>query len=198
MKIKEIDNSSIEDVVRIHEVAFKGFFLTALGPKFLSVYYKAVNNNCDGIIRGYYDRDKLIGYCSGSLKCRGFNTKIIKENFFRFCLIGIYLLFTRPAALLRLQRNLEKEGLNHNDDGDYAELTSIGVDPDRQGLGIGKKLLTALENDVRGKNVYKLSLTTDYYNNDKVVSFYKSLGYSIWYDFETYPHRRMYRMIKNL
>ena len=44
----------------------------------------------------------------------------------------------------------------------------------------------------------RLSLTTDYYDNEQAVGFYKSQGYEVMYDFVTYPERRMYRLIKRL
>ena len=44
----------------------------------------------------------------------------------------------------------------------------------------------------------EISLTTDYYNNEKTIAFYKKMGYAVLYEFVTYPNRKMYRMIKNL
>ena len=55
-----------------------------------------------------------------------------------------------------------------------------------------------LEEKVKQNHGLKLSLTTDYQDNDKAIGFYKSLGYEPWYDFVTYPNRRMYRLIKDL
>jgi len=48
------------------------------------------------------------------------------------------------------------------------------------------------------KGCSNLSLTTDYDNNEKAIQFYERLGYEIYYDFITYPNRKMYRMIKKL
>jgi len=197
MDVLDIHNKEIKEVVWIHKSAFKGFFLTELGDGFLSLYYKSVLNHKDGILLGCFDKYKLIGFCSGSLNCSGFNTKIIKENLLDFCLIGLKLLFTRPKALLRLRRNLEKEDSNH-DDGNYAELASIGVDLNFQGKGVGGMLLNAIENYCREKGCRILTLTTDYNENDEVVKFYQRNGYKIWYDFVTYPNRRMYKLRKEL
>ena len=83
------------------------------------------------------------------------------------------------------------------DKGEYAELYSIAVKPGNQGSGIGKKLLIATEGDV-AKHNSSISLTTDYYNNEKTIGFYHSLGYQNYYEFTTYPDRKMWRMIKNL
>ncbi len=84
------------------------------------------------------------------------------------------------------------------DDGYYAELLSIGVSVKWQGQGIGKKLLIQLENEMKLQGCSSLSLTTDYNDNEKAIQFYKGLGYAVYYDFITYPNRKMYRMIKKL
>ena len=198
MEIERIDNNNIKDVVRIHESAFRNFFLTTLGPKFLATYYMAVNKNINGILLGCYDGDKLFGFCSGSLVCAGFNRTIIKDNLFSFCIVGINLLLTHPKALCRLKNNLEKEDLHCEDDGNYAELASISVDPNYQGKGVGAILLNAIESYCRSKGCKMLTLTTDYEGNDVVIKFYQRNGYNIWYDFVTYPNRRMYKMRKEL
>jgi ribosomal protein S18 acetylase RimI-like enzyme len=94
--------------------------------------------------------------------------------------------------------NFTKSNPNIHDTGQYAELLSIGVNPDIQGKGIGKLLLTNLEKKLKDKRIIDLSLTTDYYNNEKALKFYKALNYEIMYDFIAYPNRKMYRLIKKL
>lgn len=108
------------------------------------------------------------------------------------------MLLTQIASLVRLFKNFTKTSPDVQDDGEYAELLSIGVSGNKQGQGIGRKLLIQLENEVKLKGCSYLSLTTDYNNNEKVIQFYKGLGYTLYYDFMTYPNRKMYRMIKKL
>lgn len=67
-----------------------------------------------------------------------------------------------------------------------------------QGQGIGKLLIEELEAIIKNKQIDMLSLTTDLYSNEKAISFYKSLGYEIFYDFTTFPNRKMHKMIKKL
>ena len=93
---------------------------------------------------------------------------------------------------------MSKEDSSVGDNGEYAELLSIAVDPTVQRSGAGKAMLLELENEIRKKGGKKLSLTTDFENNEKAIGFYKSLGYNEWYDFTTYPNRRMWRLIKQL
>ena len=156
--------------------------------------------NCGDAITLCAEEDgEIKGFATSSYYSHGFNTALIKKNLFRFGLMGIELLFTNPKAVLRLAKNLDKKAEDNavEDKGEYAELYSIAVKPGNQGYGIGKKLLTATEDEVAQHNS-KISLTTDYYDNEKTIGFYHSLGYQDYYEFVTYPNRRMWRMLKSL
>ena len=93
---------------------------------------------------------------------------------------------------------MTKKANNIEDQEDYAELYSIGVSKQAQGKGIGKLLLMETEKQLRSESIDKLSLTTDYYNNESAVAFYHKMGYTTLYEFTTYPNRKMYRLIKKL
>lgn len=198
MEIKKIEIEDLPQVVAVHKDSFKGFFLTELGDHFLTVYYDCVRMNKRGLLMGLYDERELCGFFAAATLSKGFNSHLVKKNIFRFSLIGLRLLITKTSSLVRLFKNFSKTGSSTRDDGDYAELLSIGVSVKWQGKGIGKKLLIQLENEMRLKGCSQLSLTTDYNNNEKTVQFYKALGYTVYYDFITYPNRKMYRMIKKL
>lgn len=198
MEIRKIENKDVKEVILIHNMAFKNFFLTGLGKFFLSIYYRSVLNNEQGILLGCYEGEDLLGFCAGTILSQGFNKRLIKSNFYAFIIVGIYLIFTKPSTLIRLFRNFSKTNSKIVDNGLYAELLSIGVNPDYQNNGVGKILLKGLESTVLKMNEKKISLTTDCYNNEKAISFYKACGYYVWYDFMAYPKRKMYRMIKQL
>ena len=196
IEIKQISKLDINKVVSTHNDAFKDFFLTSLGDNFLKLYYNSVRKNEKGLLLGLYEDDELCGFCAAATQSKGFNSNLVKSNIYSFGLMGLQLIVTRMPALLRLIKNFSKENPDFDDNGNYAELLSIGVSTGNQGKGIGKKLLLQLEESLKNKGIEKLSLTTDYYNNEKTIQFYKGLGYTIYYDFITHPNRRMYRMIK--
>lgn len=196
--LKPVKKNDVNFLVKIHEAAFSDFFLTQLGDVFLRFYYISVLKHKQGILIGAYDDGKLIGFCATTQLSKSFNLSLILNNFFQFSIVGIRLLFTNPIAIIRLLKNLTKSNSEIEDDGSYAEILSICVDPNQQGGGVGKKLLSTVEEELRRKKINKLSLTTDYYDNDNAISFYKSLEYKIMYVFETYPNRKMYRLIKNI
>lgn len=198
MEIKIIPKNDLPQVVEVHKISFKGFFLTELGDHFLHLYYDCVRTDERGVLSGYYEDGKLFGFCAATTLSKGFNKHLIKRNLFQFSLIGIRLLFTRIPSLIRLFKNFSKTNSSKSDQGEYAELLSIGVSDKKQGQGIGKKLLIQLEKEMKLKGCSKLSLTTDYNENEKAIGFYKTLGYEIFYDFLAYPNRKMYRMIKKI
>jgi len=197
MQIKEVSEKDLNKVVEVHKESFNGFFLTELGDNFLSLYYNSVRKNKNGILLGLYEEEALYGFAAATTLSKGFNKDLVKKNLIPFCFTAFQLLFTRIPALLRLTKNFSKTA-SIEDKGEYSELLSIGVSNEKQGKGIGKKLLVQLENELKLRGCSQLSLTTDYYKNEKAIGFYKSLGYEIYYDFVAYPNRRMYRMIKKI
>ena len=196
--IKPIIKKDIDSVVRIHIAAFPDFFLTQLGCTFLQFYYKSVLKHKLGIMMGAFNDAGLIGFCAATQLSKSFNSSLIINNPFLFSFVGVRLLFTNPKAIIRLLKNLTKSDSEVEDDGSYAEILSICVDPNQQGDGVGKKLLKAVEEELNKDNIKRLSLTTDYDHNENTISFYKSLEFKIMYVFETYPNRKMYRLIKNI
>lgn len=197
-EIKAVTSCQIPEVVRIHNSSFKGFFLTELGDDFLYLYYNSVRLNKEGILLGAFIKNDLVGFCAATTYSNGFNKRLIKSNFFSYSKVAIKLFFTRPMALFRLLKNLTKRDSTISDDGEYSELLSIGVDVNKQGLGIGKELMFALEQNLKQLSCSALSLTTDCEKNEKTVAFYESSGFSVLYEFRVWPDRKMFRLIKKL
>lgn len=198
MIIREINKDEILAVVGVHNDSFKKFFLTELGDDFLKVYYNAIRKSNKAVLIACFNQNELSGFCVATELSKGFNKDLIFNNLIDFTLVGLKLFFTKPRALIRLFKNLSKSDDNANDTGNYAELLSIGVSNNMQGQGIGTKLLNELEILLKNRECFVLSLTTDFYNNENTIKFYKSLGYEVNYEFTTYPNRKMYRLNKKI
>lgn len=190
--------SEINQVVNVHLNAFEGFFLTSLGKHFLMTYYRAIANHPSGLIIGCFENNELLGFCAATKLSKGFNFNLVKDNLLIFLWEGCRLIFSRPKALIRLFENFTKTDNNFSDKGEYCELLSICILKNEQGRGLSKTLLSQLESRLKNDNQKRLSLTTDYYNNEKAINLYKSSGYSVMYEFIAYPNRKMYRFIKDL
>lgn len=196
INIRKIVKAEIKEVVSIHQVAFKDFFLTSLGTRFLRLYYKTALYEDTAVLLGAFDDDdKLLGFVLGTSQAKGFHKRLLINNLFQYCLMGIYLISTKPKALRRLAANMEKVGIV-DDDKNYAELLSIGVA--NSGKGVGMQLLICFENELKKAYCNKVALTTDSDNNERALSFYKKMNYLEYYTFITYPDRRMFKLIKEL
>lgn len=191
--------SDSHQIVKIHLKSFTNFFLTTLGYSFLKTYYNSCVKSKESISLCAINQDdnKMIGFAVGCFNSAGFNKRLILSNLLEFSHQAIMLLFSKPLALIRLYKNLAKNNIKH-DKGNYAELLSIGVLPDKNGFGIGQGLLVEFENQVRENGINTITLTTDSDSNDSVLRFYKKSGYTVYYDFETFPNRKMLRLIKKL
>lgn len=198
MDIRKATTNDVDTIVEIHLDAFKGFFLTSLGSSFLKFYYTCFVKSNETVTMVAEEDGVIYGFSASTKVCKGFNSRLIKRNLFAFGILSLKMLFTTPGSLLRLVKNLTKKGEGVEDNEDYAELYSIGVSKNAQGKGVGKKLLAASELEMKASGVKRVSLTTDYDNNDQAVGFYHSMGYETLYEFVTYPNRKMYRLIKTL
>lgn len=188
----------VKEVVDVHLSAFPNFFLSTLGAGFLRTYYRCFVEHKNGNLIVATMDDKVVAFAAATSECRGFNTSLLKKNLFAFGCRFLVLLFTKPMAIVHLANNMTKTSEEVEDNEDYAELYSIGTIAVVQGKGIGTKLMERLEVRLKKQGVEKVSLTTDYVDNDSTLSFYKKNGYEVLYEFLTYPNRKMYRLIKKI
>lgn len=198
MKTRMLNKNDCNEVAAIHIQAFEGFFLTTLGIRFLRTYYKSCFKCVDTIAFGINDdNNNLIGFATGTILSKGYHKKILLNNLFSFLYSIIQSVIFRPSVLIRLAFNINKNKENE-DDGVYSELLSIGVIPDKNGKGIGAILLQEFEIEAKKRGASKIALTTDLFQNERVIRFYTKSGYETFYEFNTYPNRRMLKMIKIL
>lgn len=200
MKIRSATQLDAATLANAHIKVFPNFFLSTLGSDFLKVYYRALINYPETLCYVAEENNVIVGYVVGRMRAKGYLKRVVKSNMFTFMLQGIKLLFTKPGALLRLVMNLEKKSDKKIvvDNQDYAEIGLIGVNPEIKGKGVGHALFMQFEANLKENNVDRLSLTTDYYNNENTLSAYKAWGFEVLYEFIAYPDRRMYRLIKKV
>lgn len=197
VRIGRLNKEDYKVITEIHLQAFKHFFLTSLGKKFLQTYYKACISSKESISIGAFDiNGAIIGFSIGCIRSRGFHKRLVINNLLPFLVSSFVLVFKRPTALLRLIKNLEKKSSIH-DNGEYSELLSIAVHPSFMGSGIGKLLMVTFENEVYSRGGKIITLTTDLNNNDYTLNFYRNSGYFFYQKFVSYPNRKMVKLIKN-
>ena len=108
-KPKLLSVSNIDDIVQIHILSFKDFFLTSLGSEFLKIYYTSCIRYKKTIAIGIFDeKDNLTGFAIGNSDAFGYHKRILASNLFPFILISFKLFLKSPSVLLRLFLNLNK------------------------------------------------------------------------------------------
>jgi hypothetical protein len=188
-------------LAKLHMQVMPDFFLASLGEGFLTTYYKVVLRYPETICLLAEDENKnILGFVLGREKAKGYLKRILKSSLFTFVIEGIKLLFIKPKSLIRLVRNLDKisKDSSISDTQNYAEIGLIGVSPELKGQGIGHKLFEGFIGILKERNVANLSLTTDMDDNEQTITSYKAWGFTVMYEFKTYPDRRMLRLIKEI
>jgi ribosomal protein S18 acetylase RimI-like enzyme len=188
----------IPAVVQTHLASFPGFFLSFLGPRFLSLYYAGICAAPEGIGFVYLNSSGLpAGFVAGSSDPRGFYSRLLKRDWLRFAAASVDAIIRRPTVIGRIARGLFHPGGNPFGD-DVAGLFSIGVLPELQGTGAGKLLVQAFLHEAGRRGCTRAFLTTDRDENEAVNAFYQKLGFSIERQYETPEGRRMNEYWVNL
>lgn len=201
MIIRKVEVNENRALAKLHMQVMPDFFLASLGEGFLTTYYKVVLRHPETICLLAEDENKnILGFVLGREKAKGYLKRILKSSLFTFVIEGIKLLFIKPKSLIRLVRNLDKisKDSSMSDTQNYAEIGLIGVSPELKGQGIGHKLFEGFIGILKERNVANLSLTTDMDDNEQTITSYKAWGFTVMYEFKTYPDRRMLRLIKEI
>lgn len=178
-------------VVAVHTASFPGFFLSLLGPRFLSIFYSALSSAPEGIaFVCMNDVGSPVGFVTGTSNPRGFYSRLLKRDWFSFALAAIPAVIRKPSIIPRVARAVFHPSDNPVGD-DVAGLYSIGVLPKLQGTGAGKKLVQAFLEEAKKRGCTRVFLTTDQDNNEAVNAFYVKHGFSIERQFVTPEGRRM-------
>jgi GNAT superfamily N-acetyltransferase len=187
----------LQEVVEVHLQSFPSFFLTFLGPKFLTLLYQNIPDCPEGVAIVASLNGRVEGFIAGVTQQKGFYRRIIKEHKWAFAAASLGALIKRPAIAPRLIRALRKQ----NEVGQASAeacLMSIAVRPEMEGRGIGKQIVEAFCKALRERGVKAVCLTTDQDNNERVNRFYQKLGFRITRCFITPEGRTMNEYIISL
>jgi len=178
-------------VVTIHMASFPGFFLSFLGPRFLSLYYLNISKATEGVCYVYTNQNnEIVGFVVGALNPSGFYSRLLKRDWLRFSIASLSAIFKRPIVIKKIAQAFFHPARNPVGD-DIAGIFSIGVLPEYQSNGIGKKLLLAFLKDIKQRGCKKVYLTTDQEKNNRINVFYQNLGFNIERQYITPEGRKM-------
>jgi len=189
--IRWMEKEDIREVVRIHLASFPGFFLSFLGPRFLALYYSGVRAAPEGIALVFLNPGgEPAGFVAGTTNPRGFYSRLLKRGWPRFVLASLGPMLRKPSVVGRIARALSHPSRNPVGE-EVAGLFSIGVLPELQGTGAGRKLVDSFLSEARKRGCRRVFLTTDRNGNDAGNAFYRKLGFRVERQFETPEGRAM-------
>lgn len=191
MRITMLKNTNrVDEIVNIHMRSFVGFFLSFLGKGFLKQLYKGfIVHSGSGIIV-VLEEKKIVGFLAYSEDISGFYKFLIKRYLIPLAWYSVIAFFKKPSILRRILRAFTySHGARREEK--YIELSSIGVLPDKEGQGIGSKLLDALKSKETGKGYNYIKLETDSVNNEVANNFYQKNGFTLDHEYVTHEGRKM-------
>lgn len=196
LEIIPLEKQHLSQVVTVHMQAFPSFFLTFLGPRFLKQFYNSFTEDPMGV--GFVAIDgttkDVVGVVVGPLTPAGYFKRLLKRKWCAFCLASISAVLRRPTTIKRLFRAVFYRG-QAPDGPERSLLSSIAVDPNAQGRGVGKQLVHAWVDEVRRQGSKGVFLTTDAVDNDATNQFYQALGWTIEANYESPEGRKMIRYV---
>lgn len=195
MEIRKVvinENDILDDIVRIHNETFRGFFLTFMGSGFLRTMYSAYCSHGDsGLLIAVDETGRTVGFLAYSENMSGLYRYMIKKKLPAFAWYSLGAFFRKPKVFTRLIRAFLKPSESERGEG-YMRLASIGVEPSAKAVGVGSGLIDRLKEMTDfEKNVY-ITLETDADNNEGSNSFYRKNGFLQARDYVTREGRRMY------
>ncbi|MGI9952920.1 GNAT family N-acetyltransferase [Moorellaceae bacterium AZ2] len=194
MKIRDARPEDLKYIVRIHQIAFRGFLMTLLGPKFLYAYYQLILEYPSRIFCVVADdHGKTRGFVAGFLEPNKFYERLSRRKW-KLALAALVHLVLHLTLLPRVWHSfLRANNLARNSQyaEGAAELASIALDPSLTGRGLGKQLVLAFLNRAREMGAQRVHLTTDALGNDAVNAFYQRLGFKLSRNFTVVGNRLM-------
>lgn len=188
--LRRMRSTDLVQVVDVHLASFPGFFLTFLGRRFLTLLYRAMAADPDGVVLVARRDGQLVGFVAGVLHQSGFYGRLIKRRWWQFALASLPGLTRNPTLFPRLVRALQRP-LSTRQAAAEACLMSIAVRPEAENTGVGSQLVKAFCRELTARGARACCLTTDRDGNDRANTFYQRLGFQLGHSFVTPEGRPM-------
>jgi len=195
--IREMNLSDVPSVVNVHLESFMGFFLSSLGTHFLRELYKSILMDETRIALVCTNEREVLGFVAGSTHPVGFYGRALKRNWRGFVIASIFPILKNPMMAIRILRRLIAKRETRFDNG-FALLMSVAVNPNRQGNGIGRQLVSKFLEEAGSRGCLSVTLTTDALGNDTVNRFYRSMKFQLSKEFITSEGRIMNEYVYTL
>jgi ribosomal protein S18 acetylase RimI-like enzyme len=194
--VRPMRAEDVPAVVDVHLRAFPGFFLSFLGPRFLTLLYRSAVELDEIALVADVGRC-VTGFVMGTARPRGFFRELLRAHLLEFGIAALPAIARQPRVALRVARAVKKPSDAQKPPG-TATLLSLAVDPELQMRGQGRLLVRAFIDESRSRDAVRVDLTTDKYGNDAVNSFYLAMGFRLDREITTPEGRALYEYVLDL
>jgi ribosomal protein S18 acetylase RimI-like enzyme len=169
----------LDAVVAAHLAAFPSFFMTLLGPRFLTVFYRHFIEHPSGVLLVACDtHDRVVGCLAGTGQPARLFRALRSQRGMTLLIAAIPALLRRPFSVTaRLLSAAWYRGDEPPDLPGYWLLSSLGVREDCAGSGVGTALLERFVTDATEAEAQGIYLVTDDDRNDRAKRFYTTRGF---------------------
>lgn len=201
---REATPADLQSIVEIHKAAFEGFFLTALGPRFLLEMYRAFICEQGAICRVIetdvgLDNVRVAGFVAGALRPELFFRHLLLSRGARFALAAVPGFLRNPLRTLpRLLSAVFYRGEMPPAVEGAALLSSLAVYPSAAGAGLGRTLVEGFCENAAGLGARAVYLSTDRLKNEATNRFYERAGFQLMLTRERRDGRIMNMYVRNL
>ena len=187
----------VEDVVKVHQARFPGFFLSFLGPRFLRLFYREILATPGQVSLVAVDGGQVVGFVTGMDHQSQFFGRLVRHRLVAFAWASMTAALRRPSIIPKLFRALTYSRATR-DATAQALLMSIAVAGEASGNGIGQQLVHQFLDEMCIKGIDSVSLTTDRDDNERANAFYKALGFQLARAYSSPTGREVNEYLKNL
>lgn len=173
--IRRMSFSDLNEVAGIHSESFPGFFLTFLGKKFLSLYYRDVSKSKYGLSLVFEENGKIVGFITGMRSPKYFYADFIKDHWPELIIISFKAIIKKPSAIYKLFKGFLYPK-NSSAGGNTMNLSSVAVLPEMQGKGTGTRLVEGFLRFSREINVDRVILGVKK-TELKTIKFYEKMQF---------------------
>lgn len=181
MNIRPALKSDFKYIAQLHADSIKDGFLSKLGISFLKELYWTINKQHGSCVLVYQTDNKIYGFIAGTSDIGKLYKGVLLVNWYRF-IIPLIRLVINPKSLIMIMETVfygfRKEKSENNAAQLSSELLSISVHNSHRGKGIGKKLVSELEQFLKDHNVsiYKVVTSAE---DLKSNGFYRSCNFTL-------------------
>ncbi len=206
IQINNANNQDFNEVSRLHAEGIPEGFLSTLGKPFLSSLYKGISEIEDGGVLVVRDRGRTLGFLAYTRDVKTCYKSVLKSywpsliwsifpNVFR---LTVYRKVIETLLYPLLAEKAAKETTISADSNSQPrpELLSMAVDESARGTGIGKRLVAALDHELRESKIpgyYVVTHSVDERSNH----FYLCCGFKKIRKFENHgkPMNEYFKML---